>query len=239
MAYVKTTWVTGSTPLSATNMNHIEDGIFAAHQLIAELWKSIYPVGCYFETSDSNFNPNVAFGGTWILETPGQVHVSAGSGYAVSGALNNTSDGGSKDAIIPYHNHSIAALSGTAASAGAHSHTVTGSSGSAGAHSHGTSSGYNFSIYSGTRSTETVGGIGGSGYKMTQVASSGAWSGASATASAGAHTHTISVSCASAGAHTHTVSIAAHDTTYVGSSGNITNANMMPHINVYRWHRTA
>lgn len=28
--YTKTTWVNGSTPLNATNMNHIEDGIKAA-----------------------------------------------------------------------------------------------------------------------------------------------------------------------------------------------------------------
>ena len=53
-----------------------------------------YPVGSYYETSDITFNPNVAWGGTWSLETAGQVHVSAGTGYAVSGALTNTSDGG-------------------------------------------------------------------------------------------------------------------------------------------------
>ena len=64
-----------------------------------------YPVGSYYETSDTSFDPNTAWGGTWILETAGQVHVSAGTGYAVSGALTNASDGGSKDAIVPYHNH--------------------------------------------------------------------------------------------------------------------------------------
>lgn len=64
-----------------------------------------YPVGSYYETSDTSFDPNVAWGGTWVLETAGQVHVSAGTGYSVSGALSNTSDGGSKDAIVPYHNH--------------------------------------------------------------------------------------------------------------------------------------
>ena len=28
-----------------------------------------YPVGSYYETSDANFNPNTAWGGTWVLET--------------------------------------------------------------------------------------------------------------------------------------------------------------------------
>ena len=67
-----------------------------------------YPVGSYYETSDTTFNPNTAWGGTWVLETEGQVHVSAGANYAVSGALTDTTDGGNKDAIIPYHNHSTA-----------------------------------------------------------------------------------------------------------------------------------
>ena len=43
----------------------------------------LYPVGCYFETSDTTFNPNISWGGTWVLETEGQVHVSSGENYEV------------------------------------------------------------------------------------------------------------------------------------------------------------
>lgn len=42
-----------------------------------------YPVGSYYETSDTTFNPNISWGGTWVLETEGQVHVSAGTNYIV------------------------------------------------------------------------------------------------------------------------------------------------------------
>ena len=84
---------------------------------------TIYPVGSYYETSDSTFDPNVEWGGTWELEIEGQVHVSAGNNYTVSGALSNTSDGGSKDAIIPYHRHSVSAVSG-AITGGSHFHTT-------------------------------------------------------------------------------------------------------------------
>lgn len=42
-----------------------------------------YPVGSYYETSDASFNPNTTWGGTWVLETAGQVHISAGTGYAI------------------------------------------------------------------------------------------------------------------------------------------------------------
>lgn len=59
-----------------------------------------YPVGSYYETSDADFDPNVSWGGTWIKETSGQVHVSAGTGYAINGALNNTSDGGESTHVL-------------------------------------------------------------------------------------------------------------------------------------------
>ena len=67
------------------------------------LWSLTYPVGSYYETSDTSFDPNVSWGGTWILEAAGQVHISAGTGYAVAGALTNTSDGGSP--YIQAHTH--------------------------------------------------------------------------------------------------------------------------------------
>ena len=62
-----------------------------------------YPVGSYYETSDITFNPNVAWGGTWSLETAGQVHVSAGTGYSVAGALTNESDGGATTSATGNH----------------------------------------------------------------------------------------------------------------------------------------
>ena len=37
MAYAKKTWVSGETPLSADNFNHMEDGIAAAHEDISGL----------------------------------------------------------------------------------------------------------------------------------------------------------------------------------------------------------
>ena len=59
----------------------------------------IYPVGSYYETSDTSFNPNSYWlGTTWILETEGMVHVSgsASGTYQVSGA-NSASGAGAKD----------------------------------------------------------------------------------------------------------------------------------------------
>lgn len=46
----------------------------------------MYPVGSYYETSNTSFNPNTAWGGTWIREDDGTTLVS----YKSSGAFNKT-----------------------------------------------------------------------------------------------------------------------------------------------------
>lgn len=83
-----------------------------------ELLDFFYPVGSYYESSDTTFDPNVTWGGTWELEDEGLVHVSSGSNYAVS---EDDQDGGSAQITytptgtveghtltvnqIPSHNH--------------------------------------------------------------------------------------------------------------------------------------
>ena len=78
-----------------------------------------YPIGTYYTTGHSSFNPNAAWGGTWELEIVGQVHVSASKtgSYRVSGALTNTSDGGYTDQVLVAHTHSVPA-------SGDHNHLV-------------------------------------------------------------------------------------------------------------------
>lgn len=82
-----------------------------------------YPVGSYYETSDTAFDPNVSWGGTWTLETEGQVHISSGTNYTVAGALTNTTDGGESTVTltvneIPSHRHSGSTLGWSPSNAG-------------------------------------------------------------------------------------------------------------------------
>lgn len=69
-----------------------------------------YPVGSYYETSDTTFDPNTAWSGTtWVLETEGLVHVSSGTNYTVSA---DAQDGGESKhtltaAEMPSHGHNI------------------------------------------------------------------------------------------------------------------------------------
>lgn len=95
-----------------------------ADDVMRALFDFIHPVGSYYETSDTSFNPNTTWGGTWVLETEGLVHISAGTNYAVNGATTDTQDGGSP--YIQKHTHAF-----TQPTVPNHSHTSSG-----GAHTH-------------------------------------------------------------------------------------------------------
>ena len=71
----------------------IDDGTETSKLAATGLLDLFYPVGSYYETSDTSFNPNNTWGGTWVLETAGMVHVSAGNGYFY---LVSELDGGGK-----------------------------------------------------------------------------------------------------------------------------------------------
>lgn len=73
---------------------------------VSYLLSLFYPIGSYYETSDTSFDPNTAWGGTWSLEAEGKVHIGSGSNYAVG------STGGAKEVTlteqqIPSHNHVV------------------------------------------------------------------------------------------------------------------------------------
>lgn len=90
-----------TTPYTATTMNNMQ-------KLLVDL---IYPIGCYFETSDSDFDPNTAWGGTWELDQSGTVLVSKSSSSSSKfNAGIGTVVGEEEHTLIinemPSHNHS-------------------------------------------------------------------------------------------------------------------------------------
>lgn len=77
MSYEKTVWSNGATALSAEHMNHIEQGIFDAHEALATIVNGIYPVGSILMTTE-NVNPNtrpLLQGTTWVKWGAGKVPV--------------------------------------------------------------------------------------------------------------------------------------------------------------------
>ena len=70
----------------------------------SSLMDYFYPVGSYYETSDASFNPNRAWGGTWVLEAEGLVHIGAGTNYAVGATGGEATHTLTVDEM-PEHNH--------------------------------------------------------------------------------------------------------------------------------------
>lgn len=186
--------------------------------ILKPIFDIFYPVGSYYETSDSTFDPNVVWGGTWALEESGRVHVSAGTGYSIG------SKGGNKDSIVPYHNHGFTMP--TMASSG------SGTSGDGGSHS-GT---LDLRFWGTGHAFTGAGGV----FALSDVSSS-----ANALGTASNNPKKIQRATLSVGNHHHSTPNHTHtwskngSVNYTGTSGNTTDANMQPYIVVNRWHRTA
>lgn len=65
--------------------------IDAIEAQISGLSGILYPVGSYYETSDANFDPSVAWGGTWTVQTPADV-LATSKDVTVSSAASYYSD---------------------------------------------------------------------------------------------------------------------------------------------------
>lgn len=140
--------------------------------------QAVYPVGSVYINAAVSTNPATLFGfGTWTLFGAGKVLVGLDSADTTFNTLGGT--GGTKDSAVVAHTHS-ATLSGTAASAGdhshgvndpGHSHTITSGPGSSGPQN--VLSRDTYAAYSETTASSTTG--------ITIV-------------SGGAHSHTVSVS---------------------------------------------
>lgn len=178
-----------------------------ATSVMPSLFDKIYPPGSIY-MSVNNVDPGLLFGGTWERIT-GQFLLAASDtdGGANTAIRPVNESGGSADAVIPYHNHSVSAVN----------NAITG-----GAHTHGTgnSTYTKYAIVAGDIKGDTGALISGSGYVHPYTAEGAKWADKTTT-----------------GSESHTHQLPAHNTNYVGTSGNTAGANMPPYLSVYMWKR--
>ena len=188
----------------------------------SELIDFFYPIGCYFETSDDSFDPNVSWGGAWILEEEGNVHVSSGDHYLAG------EDGGSTTSTVPTTKLTDAQM--------AHGHGFTQPTVNGGTCNITSSGGHDHVVKS--RYVKTAGGT--ASWQMS-ILSGGTGATVSSDvnvtidANTGTHTHSVPN-------HTHTVSNGAVSNLSGASStrtahGHGSVSTMQPYIVVNRWHR--
>lgn len=205
---------------------HSRSGAQLTGSMSVLTFDDIYPVGSIYMSVNST-SPQTLFGGSW---TPinGRFLVAQGSNDSSGDdALNLTAGntGGKTDAIIPYHRHTLPALT-TGDNSATHTHSPSGNA------SHflerNSSEGTQTRIRLNSNSS-------GSYYTWATDSShqNGLLSATATAAETTKHTHTV------ASGKTTNYSANAPDGATPRTSDNASNANLPPYLAVYMWKRTA
>lgn len=213
-SYIDGAWRTVRLLIPRINNAWGDDSLITLDSII----DTLYPLGSYYETTDTTFNPALAgWPGTWILESGGYTHVSAGTGYTV--------DSGSDYSYISYApSLTVPGTSLTVAQMPAHTHANAGKEHKVGARKWGTgSSGATNFLWAGTNTssvntTDTA-------HRIT----------ASGTYSSKQGRGTLSIT--QTDAHSSSGSGNPHTHGFTGVSAHI--PKLQPSIIVNRWHRMA
>lgn len=195
-------------------------------QKVSNLIDLFYPVGSYYDTSDTSFDPNVTWGGIWELETEGLVHVGAGANYEAGSTGGETQHLlSSAESAMPSHIHAL--TNPTVVTGG------SGTSGSGGSHYHSPSGSCSYFVV--TDATTIARRQIHDGSTDHELFTQNLYANAplervTVTNSVEDHTHSIP-------SHTHTLSGGSIGGTEVAWASEYHN-NMQPYIAVNRWHRT-
>ena len=103
-----------------TEVNKNTSNISMIQRMVAVYWKTIYPVGSIYISTNSNFNPNTTWGGTWRKTAEGRCLIGANDTYPLG------STGGEAT-----HKHTTQAHALTYNEAVSHAHRMGSDGGSA------------------------------------------------------------------------------------------------------------
>lgn len=116
-AFIGTSISPSSTTVFVQTANIADGAVTSAKLAVSSIIDIFYPVGSYYETSDTTFNPNTAWGGTWVEDSAGLVTVAKNTGtFSTVGASGGEEEHQLTTVEMPSHNHT---LSFTANSTGA------------------------------------------------------------------------------------------------------------------------
>lgn len=222
----------------ATDDTSLQNQIDAISGEIGGLIDLFYPVGSYYETSNLNFNPNTAWGGTWVLDSQGRVTVSQTSSgtFATVGGTGGAETVTIASSNLPTHTHTY-----SKANTSTGSHTLTIAETPAHTHTRGTMeitghyladrAAYALGEVTGAFTGTTLQGVtrpasdsGAGDISVTFKASNG-WTGETSSVGGGAgHSHSIGSSSANTGN---------------GGFANNAMTNLQPYLVVKRWHRVS
>lgn len=89
-----------------TKVNSNTSDISSLHSMLAVYWKTLYPVGSIYISTNSSFNPNISWGGTWVKTADGRCLIGANSTYPLGSTGGEAEHALSIDEL-PSHSHGI------------------------------------------------------------------------------------------------------------------------------------
>jgi hypothetical protein len=198
-----------SAALGAATKQYVDSIVFAAKQ-------ALFPIGSIYTNATNSTNPSSLLGfGTWVSFGAGRMPVGYDAGDSNFNAAEKT--GGSKDAVVVDHTHTITASSATS---GYHYHAAGRDDTNNGTKYYGIYTGISGPTNQGTFWNGSGGGLG---------------NGSQAAPTTGNIVTSYAVASSSGGdGHSHTVTATAANTGVAG-----TDKNLPPFITVYMWKRTA
>lgn len=75
--------LTQETTALSNKVNKNTSDITSINSTIDEYWKTIYPVGSIYISTNATFNPNTAWGGTWVKTANGRCLIGANDTYPI------------------------------------------------------------------------------------------------------------------------------------------------------------
>ena len=92
------------------NIDNNTSQIISLNSMPAVYWKTLYPVGSIYISTSSTFNPQTAWGGTWVKTSDGRCLIGANDKYPLGSTGGETEHTLTIDEI-PRHSHSIKSAS--------------------------------------------------------------------------------------------------------------------------------
>lgn len=197
-----------------------------------------YPVGSYYETSDTSFDPNVTWGGTWVEDSAGRATVAQdASTFSTVGGTGGSETVTISSSNLPNHTHTYNKASTATGAATGNTGSTTLTTNQIPSHTHLLFRNINSTTHNLSNSTSPAVACwsGDGGYTWTyyiststdtpDVAKSGPAGGGQG------HTHTLN-------SHTHSIT---SSSTNSGNGGfaNTAMTNLQPYVVVKRWHRVS
>lgn len=107
-AEIGTVLSTPSSTVFVQTANIADGAVTGAKLAVSSIIDIFYPVGSYYETSDTTFDPNVSWGGTWAEDTAGRVLVAKDTGtFTTVGDTGGEETHTLTTTEMPAHNHAL------------------------------------------------------------------------------------------------------------------------------------